>query len=86
MGVGIKRLVVDALKPREISSTELCKELCKVKGVQEVDLVVVEVDVRTETIRITLKGGNIRYEDMAKTMDKFSAAIRSIDEITTHKS
>lgn len=86
MAVCIRRIVVDALKPREVPIVELSKVLCNVGGAEQVDIIVAEVDAKTETVKVTLKGEDINYEEMVGTMDQFGAVIRSIDEISTHKS
>lgn len=85
MSVNIKRLVIDALIPREISLVDLVKVLCEVGGVEEVDVIVTEVDARTETIKITIRGTNIDYDAITKTMTGHSCAIRSIDEVSVSK-
>jgi hypothetical protein len=81
MKTQIRRLVVDSLKPRETSTLELSKSLCEVDGVSEVDLVVTEVDSRTETIRVTIRGQHINYDGVMKVMNDHGATIRSVDEI-----
>jgi hypothetical protein len=78
----IKRIVLDSLKPREVSIIELSQALCSVKGVDEVDITVTEVDVKTETIRLVIKGSNINYEELSKVMADHGSTIRSIDEIS----
>jgi len=55
VSVSITRLLVDALKPRETSILDLSQALCSVEGVEEVEAVVSEVDVKTETIKITIR-------------------------------
>ena len=85
MAVSIKRLVLDSLKPRETSVIDLSRALCRVDGVEEVDITVTEVDAKTETIRLTIRGSNIDYEVLSKVMNEFGVAIRSIDEINVSK-
>lgn len=85
MAVSIKRLVLDSLKPRETSVIDLSRALCGVNGVEEVDITVTEVDAKTETIRLTIRGSNIDYEVLSKVMNEFGVAIRSIDEINVSK-
>ena len=77
----IRRLVVDSLKPRETSIIDLSQALAKVEGIEEVDITVTEVDVKTETIRLTIRGSNINYEAMSKVLSNHGATLRSIDEI-----
>lgn len=85
MTVYIKRLVIDSLKPREIAILDLSKALCEVKGVDDVDITVTEVDVKTETIKITVRGSNIDYEALTKVMSEHGATIRSLDEINVSR-
>jgi len=85
MPVSIRRLILDSLKPRETSIIELSRELCEVDGVEDVDITVTEVDVRTETIRLTIRGPNIDYDGLSKAMGKHGTTIRSIDEINVSR-
>lgn len=79
--VSIKRLVIDSLKPRETTIVDLSRALASSKGVDEVDITVTEVDARTETTKLTIRGSDIDYEGVLKVMREHSATIRSVDEI-----
>ena len=59
MSVVIREILLDALKPRELSLIELSKALGSVEGVDDVSVIVSEVDSKTETIKVTIKGQNI---------------------------
>lgn len=85
MPVNIKRLVLDSLKPRETSIIELSQALCSVDGVDEVDITVTEVDVKTETIKLVVRGTNINYDEISKVMAEHGAIVRSIDEISVSR-
>ncbi len=85
MAVAIKRILLDALKPRESSIIDLSKALGSVDGVEAVDIVVSEVDAKTETIKVTIRGLRVNYEDASKVMDKFGVSIRGVDEISVIK-
>ncbi|MGB9660325.1 MAG: DUF211 domain-containing protein [Nitrososphaerales archaeon] len=85
MTVHIKRMVIDSLKPRETTILDLSKALCEVKGVDEVDITVTEVDVKTETIKLTVRGSDIAYEELTKVMSEHGATIRSLDEINVSR-
>ena len=85
MSVHIKRMVIDSLKPRETTILDLSKAICDVKGVDEVDITVTEVDVKTETIKITVRGSDIAYEELTKVMSEHGATIRSLDEINVSR-
>ena len=86
MPVSIKRVVIDSLKPRETTVVELSRALADSKGVDEVDIIVTEVDARTETTKLTIRGSDIDYENILKVMKDHSATVRSVDEISVAKS
>ena len=86
MPVSIKRLVIDSLKPRETTVVELSRALADSKGVDEVDIIVTEVDARTETTKLTIKGMDIDYEKILNVMKEHGATVRSVDEISVAKS
>ena len=83
--VSIKRLVIDSLKPRETTVVELSRALADSKGVDEVDIIVTEVDARTETTKLTIRGMDIDYEKILNVMKEHSATVRSVDEISVAK-
>lgn len=85
MSIDIKKLVLDALKPREISIAELSKAICKIEGVDNVSINVVETDIKTETIRMTIQGNSILYEEVSKVLAENSTALKSVDEIAVSK-
>jgi hypothetical protein len=83
--VNIKRVLLDSLKSRELSIVDLSRVLGSVKGVTEVDIVVVEVDSNTETIKVTLTGPQIDYNEVKKVMEKYGVSIKGVDEIKVAK-
>jgi hypothetical protein len=85
MSVKIKKLLLDSLKSRELSIVELSKALGSVSGVSEVDITVVEVDSNTETIRVTIMGPQINYDEIRKVMEKYAVSIKGVDEIGVAK-
>ena len=84
--MSIKRLVIDSLKPRETTVVELSRALADSKGVDEVDIIVTEVDARTETTKLTIKGMDIDYEQLLNVMKEHGSTVRSVDEISVAKS
>jgi hypothetical protein len=83
--VTIRRLLLDVLKPRELSIIELSKAVGSVGGVDGVDMIVSEVDSRTETIKVTVKGSQIDYDAVSKVMEKHGVSVRGVDEISVAK-
>ncbi len=85
MPVTIKRVLLDVLKPRELSIIELSKVICSVNGVDEVEVIVSEVDSKTETIKVTIRGLQIDYDAVSKIIEKYGASIKGVDEISAIK-
>lgn len=85
MTVHIRRMIIDSLKPRETTIVDLSQALCEVEGVEEVDITVTEVDVKTETIKLVIRGSNIDYEKLSKVMVDHGVAVRSVDEINVSR-
>ena len=85
MSVDIRRLLIEAVKPRDSSTLELIQALCSVNGVEECDLVVTDVDARTETVKLTIKGPDINYPELKKAMDDNSIAVKGVDEVNVAK-
>jgi hypothetical protein len=85
MAIHIRRVLIEALKPRETSLVELSQAICSVSGVEECDIVVTDVDVKTETIKLTVRGPNIEYEGISKIMQEYGMSIKGMDEISVMK-
>lgn len=85
MSVTVRRLLLDSLKPRELSIIELSKALASVNGVEEVSIVVIEVDTKTETLKVTIKGPEIDHEAVWKVMAEYGVSIKGVDEISVAK-
>lgn len=85
LSIDIRKLVIDALKPREISLAELSKAICNIECVEDVMITVSETDMRTETVRMTIAGTGICYEDVLKVLNENSTALKSVDEIAVSK-
>jgi hypothetical protein len=78
---GIKRLVLDVLKPHKPSILELAKKISKLPHVNGVNLSIQEVDTETETIKITVEGNDIDFEELESVIEDMGAVIHSIDEV-----
>ena len=77
----LKKLVLDVLKPHKPSVVELGRALSELEAVRSINIMLSEVDVDTETVRIIVEGNGLNYEEIKKVMKRFGAAIHSIDEV-----
>ncbi|WMW25694.1 DUF211 domain-containing protein [Methanolobus sediminis] len=82
---GIRRLVLDVLKPHHPSIVELSTVLSVLPGVHGVNLSLYEVDQQTETVKITVEGENLDYEEIKQSIENLGAVVHSIDEIAAGK-
>lgn len=81
----IKVVEVDVLKPHKPSIVELGKALCKIKSVQNANISVYAIDEKTESIKATLEGNDINFDEVEKTIDLYGAVIHSIDKVIVGK-
>ncbi|MBW2741045.1 MAG: DUF211 domain-containing protein [Deltaproteobacteria bacterium] len=78
---GIKRLVLDVLKPHYPLTIEYAKALSELKAVSGVNLSLYEVDQQTENVKVTIEGDDLSYELIKEVIEELGAVIHSIDEI-----
>lgn len=83
--VGLRRLVLDVLKPHEPSNVLLALKLSEVDGVDGVNVSLAEIDQTTETLKITVVGNNLDFEEIKSTIENLGAVIHSVDEIVAGK-
>lgn len=80
--IGLKRLVLDVLKPLEgVSLVELAQLISGLDGVSGVNVSLLEIDKQTENIKITVEGSDINYDLVVSELEKRSAVIHSVDEV-----
>jgi hypothetical protein len=82
---GIKRLVLDVLKPHEPSIIELATELGRLNGVHGVNISLYEVDQQTENVKITIEGSDLDFEKIKEITEEHGGVIHSIDEVVAGK-
>ncbi len=78
---GIRRLVLDVLKPHEPRLTDLALMVTRDKHVIGVNISLKEVDQNTESITITLEGDNLDYIAIKEILEQAGAVIHSIDQV-----
>lgn len=83
---GIRRIVLDVLKPHSPRLTDLALMLTRVDTVSGLNITLKEVDQNTESITITLEGDNLRYDSIKEMLDQAGAVIHSIDQVLAGRS
>lgn len=56
----IRRLVLDVLKPHNLSVVELSEALNHLKGVEEVNVIIYEIDQQVENAKVIIAGSHVR--------------------------
>jgi len=78
----IKRIILDVLKPHAPSIIEVAERLSALEGISGVNISLEEVDAETDSIKITIEGNNINYENVKKEISECGAVIHSIDGVS----
>ncbi len=81
----IKRLVLDVLKPHSPSIIEVSRRLSALEGIAGVNCALDEVDQETESIKITIDGSNINFENVDSVIRDCGAVVHSIDSVSSGK-
>ncbi|NHI83000.1 MAG: hypothetical protein EAX95_02865 [Candidatus Thorarchaeota archaeon] len=82
---GIRRIVLDVLKPHTPRLTDLALMLTRDERVNGVNVTVKEVDANTESITITLEGDDLQFESIKEILQQAGAVIHSIDQVVAGK-
>lgn len=78
------RIVLDVLKPHSPSLPEFATRLRSVRGVKAVDVVLVEIDKQTESLKVTVSG-KFKYADVVAIVEEMGAAVHSVDHVSIGK-
>ena len=81
----IKHLVLDVLKPHAPSLPEFASFLGELEGVTKVDVSLVEMDERTESLKVELYGTEIDFDELKEHMATQGAVIHSVDKVIVEK-
>ncbi|MFO7761677.1 MAG: DUF211 domain-containing protein [Thermodesulfobacteriota bacterium] len=77
----LKKLIIDVLIPHEPDILIYVEKLCEIEQIENVNIKVEEVDDRTKSLRITIEGKHITFEEIKSTIERLGGAIHSIDEV-----
>ncbi len=77
----IRYVVLDVLKPHQPRLSDFAVFLAALEGITKVDISVVEMDEKTESLRVILDGSNIDFEELREHMSKQGAVIHSLDRV-----
>jgi len=78
-------MLIDALKPRDVTVVDIARSLISLEKVSRVEINVAEVDVKTETLKISISGQGIDIKEIERALEKHATVIRSIDYVVAEK-
>ncbi len=77
----ITHIVLDVLKPHQPPLPDFASFLGEMDGVTRVDVSVVEMDEKTESLKIIVDGTRLDYEGLRSHMGRQGAVIHSVDQV-----
>ena len=85
MTIGIKRLVLDVLKPHNPSLPYLANQISKIPKINGVNISLIEMDKETQSIKITIEGDELIFEVIKEKLEEWNCAIHSVDQVVAGK-
>ncbi|MDI9610211.1 MAG: DUF211 domain-containing protein [Archaeoglobales archaeon] len=82
---GIRRVVLDVLKSHEPSNVFFALKLSEIENVEGVNITLSEIDQETESVKITIVGTNMDYEEIRRVIEDLGGVVHSIDEVVAGK-
>jgi len=77
----IVHVVLDVLKPHQPSLPEFATYIGELSGVTKVDVSLVEMDEKTESLRVIIYGNSVDYDELRAHMGRQGAVIHSVDQV-----
>ena len=78
---GIRHIVLDVLKPHQPSIPEFAEYICELKEVTRADVSLIEMDERTDSLKVVIDGNSINFENLKEHISKIGAVIHSVDQV-----
>ena len=81
----IRKIVLDVLKPHQPPLPKFASFLGDLEGVSLVDVSLVEMDERTESLKVVLSGDRIDFDTLKEHIGNIGASIHSVDQVLVEK-
>ncbi len=82
---GLRRLVLDVLKPHKPESVIFALKLSEVRNVEGVNVSLMEIDQNTESLKITIVGNDLDFNEIKNVIEDLGGVIHSVDEVVAGK-
>ena len=79
--VAVKKIVLDVLKPHQPNALEFSRAVAAAGIGYRVQLTVLEVDEKTESIQVVVSAPTIDFDTVEKTIKDMGGSVHSIDEV-----
>lgn len=76
----LRRLVLDVLKPHSPTLPEFAMKLSSMRGIDGVNVTLIEIDKDTETIKVTIDG-ELDYGTIRSAIEEWGGVVHSVDEV-----
>lgn len=77
----LTRLVLDVLKPHNPPLPEFATKLSSIRGVEGVNITLIEIDKDTETVKVTISG-KLDFPRIRSAIEEVGGVVHSVDEVT----
>lgn len=77
----LSSIVLDVLKSHKPSIIELGQDIKTVRGVKNVEIIVLDVDEETEKVQVIINGSNLSMMKIKDKIERFGASVHSLDEV-----
>ncbi|MFC1771889.1 DUF211 domain-containing protein [Pseudomonadota bacterium] len=78
----VQRLVLDVLKPHQPNALEFANAIAALGDGYRVEIRVIEVDDKTETLLVAIEGDGLDFERISSAISESGASLHSIDEVS----
>jgi hypothetical protein len=79
--IHVKRLVLDVLKPHHPNALEFARAIAETGSDCRVQVTVLEVDEKTETLQVVVTGSDLDFERVHAAIGQYGGSLHSIDEV-----
>ena len=76
---------MDVLKPHSPPLPEFASFLTELEGIEKVEISLVEMDEKTESLKVVLTGSAIEYVALKEHVGKQGAVVHSVDHVVVEK-
>ncbi|MGM0567844.1 MAG: DUF211 domain-containing protein [Elusimicrobiota bacterium] len=81
MNVKLKFVELDVLKSQEPGIEKYARKLNSLENIETVSITVIEVDARTETLQISIKGKDINLSAVKQQIKSLGGTVHSVDKV-----